>query len=168
MTANRGVSGGGSTGSPSICSIGVTRTTLLPYCPMPSEIAPAFSIVPNESGQYTGEPENPSATPVVSTAGPDTCTRIRGPSPGACTTPITWTLNDEIVVPWITVSPVQFIPGWTCDSGMIGPAAAHAALAGRHSPPSTRKMSRRTRISRPLSGPSLARAAWTAYPGAAG
>ena len=51
LTASRGRSGGGSTGSPSICSIGVTSTTLLPYCPIPSEIAPAFSSVPNESGQ---------------------------------------------------------------------------------------------------------------------
>ncbi len=77
----------------------MTSTTLLPYWPIPSEIAPAFSIVPNESGQYTGEPENPSATPVESTAGPDTCTRILAPSPGAWTTSITCTSNEEIVVP---------------------------------------------------------------------
>jgi hypothetical protein len=58
--------------------------------------------------------------PVESTAGPDAWTRIRGPSPGACTTSMTWTLNDEIVVPWTTDSPVHSMPGCTCDSGMIG------------------------------------------------
>ena len=54
---------------------------------------------------------------------------------------ITWTLNDVIVVPWITVSPVQFIPGWTWDSGMIGPPPwASAALAGSNSPASTNRI----------------------------
>jgi hypothetical protein len=133
------------TGSPSICSIGVTSTTLFPYCPMLSEMAPAFSIVPNESGQYTGEPENPSATPVESTAGPDTETRIRGPSPGACTTEITCTPNGEIVVPWMTVSPVQSMPGETSDSGMIGPPSARATPAGTRRPTEARRMRSRRR-----------------------
>jgi hypothetical protein len=54
-------------------------------------------------------------------------------------------LNGVIVVPWITVSPVQLIPGWTCDSRMIGPPAARAAFAGRHSPASTKIVSSRIR-----------------------
>ena len=90
--------------------------------------------VPAVSLQYTGEPDIPSATPVASTAGPDTLTRIRGPSAGSCTMSITWTLNDEIVVPWTTVSPVQSIPGCTSESGMIGPpsAAAEPAVKRQH------------------------------------
>ena len=43
---SRRADAGGTTGSPSICSIGVARPTLLPYWPMPSEIAPALSIWP--------------------------------------------------------------------------------------------------------------------------
>ena len=70
-----------------------------------------FALPSRPSGQYTGEPEKPSAMPVESTAGPRRWTRIRVPSPGAWTTSITWTANDEIVVPWTTVSPMQSMPG---------------------------------------------------------
>ena len=67
--------------------------------------------------------------PVAATAGPETLIRIRAPSVGSWTTSITCTPNVEIVVPWMTVSPVQFIPGLTCDSGMIGPPCAWAPAA---------------------------------------
>src|SRR3984885_408324 len=81
---------------------------------------------------------------------------------------ITWTSNDEIVVPWTTVSPVQSMPGWTSESGMIGPPAASALPAGRSRPASTVRMSSRRRKLSPTPGWSLAgargripgRAAW--------
>ena len=76
---NRGMSLGGLTGSPSISWIGVTRPALLPKSPTVAEIAPALRIVPSASGQYTGDPEKPSAIPVPATAGPDTPIRIRAP-----------------------------------------------------------------------------------------
>ena len=123
---NRGAEDGGVTGSPSICSIGVASATRLPYSPIPSEMAPALRGVPVLSLQKIGEPDMPSATPVVSTAGPETLIRIRGPSTGSWTMSITWTLNGEIVVACTTVSPVQSIPACTCESGMIGPPSADA------------------------------------------
>ena len=49
--------------------------------------------------------------PVRSTAGPETLIRILAPACGSCTMSITWTSNDEIVVPCTTVSPKQLIPG---------------------------------------------------------
>jgi hypothetical protein len=48
---SRRADAGGSNGSPSICSIGVARATLLPYWPSPSEIAPITRLTPSRSGQ---------------------------------------------------------------------------------------------------------------------
>ena len=68
---------GGSTGSRRIAAIGVASTVLPPYAPIVSVIAPMIRGVPSAPGQVIGEPEKPGPTPVSSTAGPETVTRMR-------------------------------------------------------------------------------------------
>ena len=101
-------------------SIGVASTTLLPYSPMPSEIAPAL-----RPPHRIGDPEKPGPTPVASTAGPETRMRMRAPptAGSSAITSITSTSKAVIAVPRITERPVQRIPGRTSASGMIGSAA---------------------------------------------
>ena len=69
--------------------------------------------------------------PVSSTAGPDTRIRIRGPlrPVSAAITSTMSTLKDEISVPLITDRPVQRMPAFTSDSGMMGSAARAAGAA---------------------------------------
>ena len=78
-----------------------------------------------------GEPEKPGPTPLASTAGPDTRTRIRGPvSPvSPAITSRTSTPKEEISVPRITDSPVQLIPAAPRPAGRSG--RRHARWARR-------------------------------------
>ena len=77
---------------------------------------------PAASLHRIGEPEKPGPTPVASTAGPDTRTRIRAPELELAprTTSITSAENSEMAVPRMTDRAVQLIPGRTWESGMIG------------------------------------------------
>jgi hypothetical protein len=107
-------------------SMGVASTTLLPYSPMPSEIAPAL-----RPPHRIGEPEKPGPTPVESTAGPETRMRMRGPpaAGSSAITSITSTLKLAIAVPRTTDRPVHCIPGRTSLSGMVGSAPCAAGVA---------------------------------------
>ncbi len=103
----------GSTGSPRIDWIGVASTVFPPKAPIVSVIAPAMRGVPSAPVQVIGEPENPGPTPVSSTAGPETGTRMRpvaGSDPGAITSS-TRASNVLIAAPWITEATLQAFRG---------------------------------------------------------
>ena len=138
--------GGAAGWVPRMDSMGVASTTLPPYSPIDSEIAPTTRGTPAASGQVIGEPEKPGPTPVASTAGPDTETRIRGPiwAGSPSTTSSTSALKVRTSVPRITDAPVHRMPACTCESGMIGSAAS--AGAARHGRTSSVAAARRARI----------------------
>ena len=124
---------GASGRSPSIASIGVASTTLPPYSPIASEMAPITRGTPAASGQLTGEPEKPGPMPVSSTAAPLARTRMRGSSVDGSplTTSSTSTSKRAMSVPRTTDAPVQRMPAATWPSGMIGSAADAAGAPAR-------------------------------------
>jgi hypothetical protein len=76
-------------------------------------------------GSRWASPENPGPTPVASTAGPETRTRMRGPSDVAAPSTTSMISASKLAgsIPRITDSAVHFIPARTSARGMIGSAA---------------------------------------------